>query len=426
MSTATGIINLYCTLIGVALLTTANDKVVRKRLTTASKRYIGALLSGTIMSLCSGIFYLVPHDHPMVFLPFLEIMILISFYSAYLYFCNYIITYLLDAKQTVSRHIFYAAIAVSCLSIMTWIVVADRPYIYDYALRKYIKLGMLWLGSVPALIVEMLIFWLLLRYRKVFGAQTTFWFSFLIFFPWTANLIECYLPGLNLRSPFLMISLLIIYVIIHVEQDRKIQEQQDIILQGRLKLTIERIKPHYIYNVLSSIYYLCDTDPQKAQSAIGLFSDYLRSTFSTLDRNENVSFEWELDLVRNYIGLEQMRFSKPLLISYQVEATDFFLPPLTLQVVVENAIKHGMKEKDHTGEILISSTERENDYCVLVKDNGPGFDVQKMFHDSKNSALKNVRDRLAIQCGGSMVITSIPGNGTTVEILIPKVTAIIS
>ncbi|MBR4394613.1 MAG: histidine kinase [Oscillospiraceae bacterium] len=426
MNIATGIINLYCTLIGSALLITAYDKIRRKCLSTASRRYVGALLSGTVMSFCSGIFYLAPFNQQTLLLSILEVMIIVCFYSAYVFCCSYIITYLQDVHQTVSWHVFYAAISVSCISILMWIGTAVHPYIYDFALKKYVSIKMFWLGSIPALIVELMVFWLLLRYRKALGNPTTFWFSFLIFFPWTANAIEYFYPGLNMRSPFLMISLLIIYVIIHVELDRKVQEQERIILQERLKLTIERIKPHYIYNVLSSIYYLCDSDPQKAQSAIGQFSDFLRSTFSVLDRNENVSFEWELDLVRNYIGLEQMRFSKPFLVSYQVEATSFSVPPLSLQVIVENAIKHGLKNKDQIGEILIKSTERKEDFCIQVKDNGSGFDVEKTFHDQKNTALSNVRDRLAIQCGGTMVITSIPGNGTAVELHIPKEAAITS
>ena len=420
MNTATGIINLYCTLIGIALLITAFDKIRRKCLSTASRRYVGALFSGTVMSFCSGVFYLAPFNHQTILLAILEVMIIVCFYSAYVFCCSYIITYLQDIHQTVSWHVFYAAVAISCISILMWIGTAVHPYIFDFAQKKYVSFTMFWLGSIPALIVELMVFWLLLRYRKAIGRQTTFWFSFLIFFPWTANAVEYFIHGLNLRSPFLMISLLIIYVIIHVELDKKVQEQQEIILQGRLKLTIERIKPHYIYNVLSSIYYLCDSDPKKAQSAIGLFSDYLRSTFSTLDRNENVPFEWELDLVRNYIGLEQMRFSRPFHVSYQVEATNFLLPPLSLQVIVENAIKHGLKDRDQTGEILISSTEEKDDYHVLVKDNGSGFDTDIFFRNNPNTALSNIRDRLAIQCGGSMIVTSTPGNGTTVELLIPK------
>ena len=420
MNIATGIVNLYCTLIGLALLTTANDKVRRKRLSTASRRYVGALGSGTAMSLFSGIFFLAPLNHQTLLLSILEVLIIISYYCAFVFYCSYIITYLQDIHQNASWRIFYVISVIAFISILMWIGTVIRPYFYDFGLKRYVSLAMFWLGSMPSLIIELIIFGLLLKYRKAIGRETTFWSSFLIFFPWTANAIEFLFPGLHLRSPFLMISMLIIYVIIHVEQDRKLQEQQDIILQDRLKLTVERIKPHYIYNVLSSIYYLCDTDPKMAQRAIGLFSDYLRSTFSTLDRNEKVSFEWELDLVRNYISLEQMRFSKPFHVSYQVQATNFSIPPLSLQVIVENAIKHGLKDRDQTGEILISSTEEKDDYHVLVKDDGSGFDTDNFFRNNPNTALSNIRDRLAIQCGGSMIVTSTPGNGTTVELLIPK------
>ena len=426
MNVATGVINLYCALIGIALLTTANDIIRRKRLRVASRRYLGALFSGMIVSLCTGTLYLIPQNHQTVLLSMLEVLIIVAFNSYFIFYCSYIITYIQDLNQNISWHIFYIAIGISTLSILLWIGTVVHPYMYDFTRKSYVSFAMTLLGSMPAFVVELMIFWILLRYRNAIGEQMTFWFSILLFFPGTANIIELFVPGLNLRPPFLMFSLLIIFVIIHVDQDRKLQKQQEDILQGRLKLTIERIKPHYIYNVLSSIYYLCDSDPQKAKNAIGVFSDYLRSAFSILDRNENVSFEWELDLVRHYIALEQMRFSKPFLVSYQVEATNFTLPPLSLQVIVENAIKHGLKNKDQIGEIQIKSTERKEDFCIQVKDNGSGFDVEKTFHDQKNTALSNVRDRLAIQCGGTMVITSIPGNGTAVELHIPKEAAITS
>ena len=420
MNFATGIINLYCTLIGIILLSTAIDKLYRNHLGMASRYYVAALFSGTVMTLCNGLSFLLPQYQQSLIVNTLNILTIISFYSVLVFYCRYVICYVQDAHQPVNMLVFYAVIVIAFASILLWNGTIIRPFIYDFHRQRYVSTLMFWVGSLPGLVIELLIIGFLLVHRKAISASTTFWFILLLIFPWLSSLIDLYYPGLNMKAPFMMISMLGVYVIIHVGQDRKIQEQQDIILQERLKLTIERIKPHYIYNVLSSIYYLCDDDPKKAQSAIGLFADYLRSTFSTLDRNENVSFEWELNLVRNYISLEQMRFPKPFHVSYQVEATSFLLPPLSLQVLVENAIKHGLKDRDHAGEIQIRSFEREQDFCIQVKDNGIGFDTQKFFQNHNDTALSNVRDRLAILCRGTMVITSIPNTGTTVELFIPK------
>lgn len=138
-----------------------------------------------------------------------------------------------------------------------------------------------------------------------------------------------------------------------------------------LALAINRLKPHFLNNILTTIYYLCDTDPQKAQTITATLSEYLLNALEALRANEPVSFTWELGLIRNYLTLEKTRLDDKLSVDYDVDITDFKVPALSVLMLVENAIKQGISGQDKPATVRISTRRLAGSLTqIKVSDNG--------------------------------------------------------
>ena len=189
---------------------------------------------------------------------------------------------------------------------------------------------------------------------------------------------------------------------------------------SRIAITLSQLQPHFIYNVLNSIYHLCDRDPKLAQEAVDKFSDYLRNNMKSIGQKEPIPFEEEYQHIQTYLSLEKIRF-RTLEIIYDIDIVNFMLPPLTVQPLVENAVKHGVTKKRGGGSVTISTRETEEAYLVMVIDTGVGFDPERYPEDGKvHIGIKNVRERLKNMVNGTLTITSAPGEGTTAVVTIPK------
>ena len=194
----------------------------------------------------------------------------------------------------------------------------------------------------------------------------------------------------------------------------KVQESQ-------ISIMLSQIQPHFLYNTLNSIYQLCETNPMRARSMVNFFSEYLRNNLSTLDEPGLVSFETELSHVKTYLEIEKIRFEDTLEIAFNIKCDNFSLPVLTVQPIVENAVKHGTSKKRGGGKVLISTMEDEKDYIINVTDTGLGFNPSVPKNDGKiHVGIENVRQRLSNMCGGSLTIESEVGVGTSATIKIPK------
>jgi sensor histidine kinase YesM len=136
-----------------------------------------------------------------------------------------------------------------------------------------------------------------------------------------------------------------------------------------------------------------------------------------------IPFRQELEHTRQYLALEAMRFEDKLTVRYDIQCESFVVPILTLQPIVENAVRHGVRgNADGRGEVVIATRENPDCYEITVTDNGPGFDPEKWQKDQGSShvGIQNVRERLAQMCGGSLRVESTPGAGTTVTVTLPK------
>ena len=196
----------------------------------------------------------------------------------------------------------------------------------------------------------------------------------------------------------------------HLATDDKMSEQ-------RIQLMLSQIKPHFLYNTLGSIEALCERDPKVAKLATRNFSKYLRGNMDSLSGENLIPFEKELQHTKLYLGMEMMRFGDALTVEYDIAKQNFFIPPLTLEPIVENAVKHGIRRNENgRGIVRIATRERGDGYEILVSDNGPGFHPMETTEDPKRIGIRNVRERLKRICGGSLQIDSKEGEGTTVTI----------
>ncbi len=189
--------------------------------------------------------------------------------------------------------------------------------------------------------------------------------------------------------------------------------------ESRVSTMMSQIRPHFIYNTLGSIEQLCIIDPPKAGELVHNFAKYLRGNFGELDNPKPILMSQEMEHVRHYISIENVRFPD-MTFSFEMNSDDFHIPALTIQPIVENAIKHGLMKLQSGGTIHVVSYETDTHYCVSVKDDGMGFDTNVLLDERNHVGIRNIRGRLAAMVNGTLSIESVQGVGTTVLIEIPK------
>ncbi len=189
--------------------------------------------------------------------------------------------------------------------------------------------------------------------------------------------------------------------------------------ESRVSTMISQIRPHFIYNTLGSIEQLCEIDPPKAGELVHNFAKYLRGNFGELDNPKPIPMSQEMEHVHHYINIENVRFPD-MTFAFEMNSNDFLIPALTIQPIVENAIKHGLMKLQKGGTVRVVSYETETHYCVLVDDNGVGFDTSVLVDERKHVGIRNIRGRLKAMVNGTLEIESSVGVGTKVLIKIPK------
>ena len=206
-----------------------------------------------------------------------------------------------------------------------------------------------------------------------------------------------------------------------VLREKVLKQKDEELQQARIQSMINQIRPHFIYNTLSSISMICDSDPKRAMEVTDNFNHYLQANFSAIATTDPVPFAAELEHTKAYLGVQTALYMDKLKVEYNTEFMDFKLPPLTLQPIVENSIKHGIAQTHQTEHIIISTSKTDQGTTILVEDDGPGF-TDDDFADTNSEAhigINNVTLRLQIMCGGTLNITPRPEGGTIVTILIP-------
>ena len=246
-----------------------------------------------------------------------------------------------------------------------------------------------------------------------------YFYAFLVcFLPMTAAmLIHLFVDVFAFFAISLAVCALSMFALILSDQIEQYMRQQQEIARQRASIMVLQMRPHFIHNTMTSIYYLCGQDPQKARQVTLDFNTYLRKNFTAIVSEEPVPFSEELEHTRAYLAVEQAQFEDLLFVDFDTPHTSFRIPPLTLQPVVENAVKHGMDPESEPLHLSIRTRKTDSGSEIIVEDNGSGFDPAE---DSEpHHALANIRQRLEMMCGGKLEIMPREGGGTVVKIMIP-------
>lgn len=214
-----------------------------------------------------------------------------------------------------------------------------------------------------------------------------------------------------------------------MQKVRDNKELTRLLKMSRAELMASQIKPHFIYNALNSIRTLIKVDPDKAQQTVYDFSTYLRSNLDNTGAEAQIPFSRELRHIEAYLNIEKIRFEERLQVATDIRAKSFLVPPLSVQPLVENAVKHGICTRVEGGTVTIRSREEADAYVVEVEDDGVGFDPEELEqrqawggaeHKYTHIGLANIRFRVEELAGGSLAVASWPGKGTLVTVRFPK------
>ena len=197
------------------------------------------------------------------------------------------------------------------------------------------------------------------------------------------------------------------------------EHEQALLAEQRIQIMMSQIQPHFLYNTLATIQALCRIDPEKAREVTEKFGVYLRQNLDSLRQPNLIRVQKELEHTRIYAEIEQIRFPN-IRVEYEIEDTDFSLPALTIQPLVENAIRHGVRARDE-GIVTVSTRKLESRHEIVIRDNGKGFDPNAIApSEGTHIGIRNVRDRIEEMCGGTVLVESVIDEGTTVTIHIPS------
>ena len=226
--------------------------------------------------------------------------------------------------------------------------------------------------------------------------------------------VDYLVHGISLTYISIVISVLVLYTSIYLQRQRMIEEQGSTLL-------LSQINPHFTYNTLSAIAAMCEIAPKQAKSLTIDFARYLRQNLDTMTGEPLIPFSKELEHVECYLKIEKARFGDNLRVMYAIQCTDFVIPPLTVQPLVENAVKHGVTKKAGGGTVKISTYATETSYVMEIIDDGKGFDTEvAITNTNRRVGLENVRSRVKRLCHGTVSVKSTIGVGTRVTVEIPR------
>ena len=288
--------------------------------------------------------------------------------------------------------------------------------------------SLFWISGAAELLILAIDLFFLIKNRKKISKQ-----QFPFFITICAILAVCTILWLFFAGiPFFFISVILSVVCFamweHSVMKAVIKEKQKIILNKDKEIVSlhniimrRQVSPHFIYNALTAIRAI-DGNPEQTKQAIGDFAKYLRYNLGTMNERQVVPFEKELEHIKAYLRVEQVRFGSELQVIFEIRVVNFVVPQMAVQMLVENAVKHGVSAKQGGGMIRIVSTIEGDNVKVCVIDDGVGYDADGALDDS-HVGLNNLRKRLEYILKGRLEIKSKKGEGTTATIIIPKSTS---
>ena len=317
--------------------------------------------------------------------------------------------------------LFYVAAALAGVNALIYMTAFFSPVVFYIAPDNHFMRGSFPLAYTCQIVSGILLAYLLFlsvkecyRVRKVESVLPILNVAIIV-----AAIVADMLSKDNFASSFLMIGMvlcsLFYYLWLHLCFVRK--HELALMEEHRNRVILSQIQPHFIYNTLFSIQAI-DGNPEETKQAINEFAGFIRGNLAALDGKDLIPFAEEIAYVRDYVSMQKRRFADKFDVTYEIQDEDFSLPPLTVQILVENSIKHGILVRKQFGSIVVRSYRNGKNHVIVVEDDGVGFDTE-ILKDSKRVGLKAVKNRLEYQLGATLDVESEPGKGTKVTINIP-------
>lgn len=361
--------------------------------------------------------YLVRISNFMVFL-FSDLLLLL--YHGYVCVC----LFKDEAPDRFKREGRIKAVGIIAVIAMVLVVISQFTNLYYYidAQNLYHRNTTYILSLILPMCGMLLDLSLIISYRERISKMIRTALISYIILPFLAAIILMFYYGISLINIAINISLVAMFVMSMLEQNQKLAKKEQEALDLKIEILMSQIAPHFIYNTLSAIQALCEIDPMKAKETVEEFALYLRGNLNSLTEKNLIPFEQELEHVKAYLSIEQKRFGERVKVKYDIRENNFRLPPLTLQPLAENAVKHGLCKKDDGGTLVIQTWQEGDDIKITICDDGTGFDVDKLKTKSmEHIGIRNVRKRMKEMCNGTLVIESEPGKGTRVVLTMPRI-----
>ena len=277
-----------------------------------------------------------------------------------------------------------------------------------------------WVSIVFSVLPLLLNMVLLIVGRRKLARREQYAFWVYSALPTAACVVQLFTTGIHFIIPAIIIAALAMYMFILSDQMERYRRQERERDELHMAAMLSQIQPHFLFNALAAIYDIA-RDSAETRQAISEFSEYLRMNIDSLKRKAPVPFETERKHVETYLKVEQLSMEDHLRWRFDCETEAFLLPALTVQPLVESAVKHGVSKRREGGTIVISTREDAENWIVSVIDDGVGFDPAALQDDGKTHVgIENVRERLRMMCGGQLTVTSVPGVGTESVITLPR------
>ncbi len=334
------------------------------------------------------------------------------FFAALLWFY---ISYQMDTYK--KDWAFYAVIIMVAFGIVVLVINLFIGNLYSFTPEGLYVRKEIWPSFIsPVALILILVVWAFINLKSLAERLVIIAFVFLIII---LEAIQFIYDGYQLMFTCALLIVIIFYSNIYIKRGYMITEKDVEISNQRHAVMVSQIRPHFLYNVLNTIASM--EDLPSIRNAIGLFGKYLRGNLDTLSITEPIPFTKELEHIRTYVSLEKIRFEDKLDVRYSLKEVDFTIPPLSVQVLVENAIRYGISRRENGGTVIIETYSDANNYYASVSDDGIGFDTSSLISkDDSNSGIDNTRHRVMDMVNGTLTVISEPGVGTAATIRIPR------
>lgn len=408
----------------MCIMGTIYASIIGKRMERATSSFMVALfvcIGANIVSNMIGVF--------LRGMPGTSTYIMLRIANFMEYFCGYALAVIMSAyllmrldKLNTRNHEFRAILAFFVIAVALLIVSQfNDMYYYIDENNVYQRGGLFWLSQMMAIATLLLDIVIFCPNRIKLPKRERMAFLLYAVLPVMGMILQIFSYGLFTLLLSETVAAIIMFVCIMMDQVERYCHSERAVAEMQYQIMMSQIRPHFLFNSLTSIAQLCVKDPLRAQKATLDFAEYLRGNMAALRDSHNIPFNDELRHVKTYLSLEKMRYDDSLNVEYDINTTDFLLPALSIQPLVENAVKHGVGMKDEGGTVKISTHEYPDRIEVKVMDDGVGFDTSVLDNPDKRSiGIFNVRRRLSERCCGSLVINSTPGVGTTACVILPR------